>query len=159
MCNVLLLIQLGSFDVLVYIPNRKVYTINLLPFLCFFSLSLSLSLCRHLAMLLLQLEFFFPLGVFCLAYIATPGSPLLTVPPLTSAVSRCKARGYKPLSLSFQKEWLFSRNCAKGMCCTLWNLRENMFFLFLQDVSFVISLFCAWDSDICSVLAVCFFVH
>ena len=131
-----------------YIPNRKVYMINFLPFLCFSPLTVPAS-CDASA----------STGVFPSASFDPQTSPpLLALPPLNSAVLRCKAKGYKPLSLSSKRVAVCSK-LRKRNVSHFMKFEVKYDFIFLQNVSFVIiSLFCTWDSDIWSVLAACLFV-
>jgi len=113
-------------------------------------------------MFLLQLDFFLSLGIFCLSDVhPLPGSPPLPLPPLNPAAWRCKAKGYKPLSLQ-KRVAVVSKFHKRNM---LHFLKKKKFevkydFVYLQNVSFVIiALFCTWESDRRSVLAVRFFVY
>ena len=125
---------------------------NLLPLLCFF-----FFICQHLVMLLLQPEFF-PRRLLSLRLPPSHGSPLLALPPLNSAVSRCKAKGYKPLSISSKRVAVFWKLHKRDMLHFM-KFVVKYDIVFLQNVWFVIvALFCAWDSDRWSVLAACLFV-
>lgn len=87
-------------------------------------------------MLLLQLDFFLRRHLSLLFSTPLLDHPYLALSPLTWAILRCKGKGYKPLGHS-SKEWLYSRNCIKGLDCCLWNLRYNAIFFPLQNGSFV----------------------